>query len=40
MEMGADAYLTKPPELELLLHTVDALLRSKKRKADTTQPNT
>ena len=32
MEMGADAYLTKPLELELLLHTVNTLLRSKKRK--------
>ncbi len=30
--MGADAYLTKPLELELLLHTVNALLRAKKRK--------
>lgn len=30
--MGADAYLTKPLELELLLDTVEALLRSKKRK--------
>jgi len=32
MGMGADAYLTKPLELELLLHTVEALLKSKKRK--------
>ena len=30
--MGADAYLTKPLELELLLHTVKELLKAKKRK--------
>lgn len=31
-EMGTDAYLTKPLELELLLNTVNALLSSRKRK--------
>ena len=31
-EMGTDAYLTKPLELELLLHTVNTLLSSRKRK--------
>jgi len=31
-EMGADAYLTKPLEMELLLHKVNALLRLKRIK--------
>jgi DNA-binding response OmpR family regulator len=31
-EMGSDAYLTKPLELELLLNTVNTLLGSQKRK--------
>ena len=31
--MGADAYLTKPLELEPLLHTVNALLRLKRRRS-------
>jgi len=35
-EMGSDAYLTKPLELEMLLSTVNALLSSQKRK---TNPN-
>ena len=30
-EMGADAYITKPLELELLLHKINALLRLKKK---------
>ena len=33
-EMGSDAYLTKPLELELLLNTVNALLSSQKRKTN------
>ena len=31
-EMGADAYLTKPLELDLLLHKINALLRAKKKR--------
>ena len=31
-EMGADAYMTKPVELEVLLHKISALLRLKKKK--------
>ena len=31
-EMGADAYLTKPLELEALLHKINALLRVKRKK--------
>ena len=31
-EMGADAYLTKPLDLELLLHKVNALLRLKHKR--------
>ena len=31
-EMGADAYLTKPLELEALLHKVTALLRVRRKK--------
>ena len=30
-EMGADAYLTKPLELDVLLHKINALLRLKKK---------
>ena len=30
-EMGADAYMTKPLELELLLHKINALLRVKRK---------
>ncbi|MDO8536539.1 MAG: response regulator [Candidatus Omnitrophota bacterium] len=33
MGMGADAYLTKPLELEMLLHKVDDLLGLKKKRA-------
>jgi len=32
MGMGANAYLTKPLELDLLLNTVEMLLKSKKNK--------
>ena len=31
-KMGADAYLTKPLELEALLHKINALLRAKRKK--------
>ena len=31
-EVGADAYLTKPLELDVLLHKVNALLRVKRKK--------
>ncbi len=40
MGMGADAYLTKPLELELLLHTVNALLKSKKIKTGRSKTKT
>ncbi len=31
-EMGADSYLTKPLELDVLLHKINALLRMKRKK--------
>jgi two-component system alkaline phosphatase synthesis response regulator PhoP len=33
-DMGADLYLTKPPELETLLHDIKAILRLKKTKSN------